>query len=243
MDQAEEIIHQAQQRLLKKRAERGATENPIRLITKPDETVMEIVERAEKESRKSPLMDAYALLEKYDSPPGLDTFSANIPARYLKCKFDTFTGNDKLTEILKGLSGESILLTGGTGTGKTHLAVALMKHINKDRSKFITVPTLLMEIRDSFRKDATDSEMDIVDKYSYCNLLCLDDLGAEKSSEFSIATLYLILDKRVSSLKQTIVTTNLSLAEIEATLGARIASRLSEMRVVKINMPDFRKRR
>jgi DNA replication protein DnaC len=73
--------------------------------------------------------------------------------------------------------------------------------------------------------------------------LCLDDLGAEKTTEYAITTLYLIIDRRIRNEMQTIITTNLSLDEIEATLGARIASRLAEMKIIKINMPDYRKKR
>jgi len=75
------------------------------------------------------------------------------------------------------------------------------------------------------------------------DFLIIDDLGAEKSTEFSITTLYIILDRRIRELKTTIITTNLSMSQIEEHLGARIASRLSEMKNIKINMPDHRKRR
>lgn len=238
--ETEEIISQAQQRLLQKREALGVTDSPIRLISKPDE--------GESFAAPSCLMTEEEIIEiqrKALAPPGMSIFSSGIPVRYQKCNFETYSGNDKLIAGLKSYAeaGESIVLTGGTGTGKTHLAVAIMRHINYESSRFVTVPSLLMEIRDSFRPNATASEADIVDKYACCRMLCLDDLGAEKTSEFSIATLYLILDKRVSNLRQTIITTNLSLTEVEATLGARIASRLSEMKIARITAPDYRKRR
>ena len=219
------------------------------LISNPEETVQQIIERAKESANK---FDGegdggfYYTREREDHrpvSPGMNTFSAGIPTRYVNCTLEGFVGNDKLRDGLRKMAGESILLTGPTGTGKTHLAVAIMKEINKDRSMFITVPNLLMKIRDCFRKDSAQTEQGIVDEYATYDALCLDDLGAEKTSEFSIATLYLILDKRVSNLKQTIVTSNLSLAEIEQLLGARISSRLSEMKVAKITMPDYRKKR
>jgi DNA replication protein DnaC len=75
------------------------------------------------------------------------------------------------------------------------------------------------------------------------DLLVLDDLGAEKTTEFAITTLYIIIDRRIRDAKRTIITTNLSLKEIEDKLDARIASRLSGMQNVKISMPDYRKKR
>jgi len=88
-----------------------------------------------------------------------------------------------------------------------------------------------------------ETEEEIVNFYSDMDFLIIDDLGAEKSTEFSITTLYIILDRRIRELKTTIITTNLSMSQIEEHLGARIASRLSEMKNIKINMPDHRKRR
>lgn len=51
------------------------------------------------------------------------------------------------------------------------------------------------------------------------------------------------IDRKIRDAKRTIITTNLSLKEIEEKLDARIASRLSGMQNIKINMPDHRKRR
>ena len=68
-------------------------------------------------------------------------------------------------------------------------------------------------------------------------------MGAEKTTDWSITTLYIILDRRYRNNKPTLITTNLNLKEIENNLGSRIASRLSESLIVPINMLDFRKKR
>ena len=94
---------------------------------------------------------------------------------------------------------------------------------------------------DDDNRDETES--DVLDKYSSCELLILDDLGSEKTSDFTIQSLYLIIDRRYRNLKPTIITTNLTLPEIGEKIDARIASRLSEMKVIEINMPDYRKKR
>jgi DNA replication protein DnaC len=151
----------------------------------------------------------------------------------------------------------SVLLIGKTGCGKTHMAVSIARELVKRslpiRCLFITAPELLLEIRSKFNNNSSSAdawdhdycktEEDVIDKYSNCGLLILDDLGAEKSTDFAIQSLYLIIDRRNRELRPTIVTTNLSLEEIEEKIDARMASRLADMKVIKINMPDYRKKR
>lgn len=187
---------------------------------------------------------------------------ACAPAKYLNSTFDNFIGNDKLIDELKKNIMGNIVLYGNTGCGKTHLAVAMMrkaiiadinrvlelKWVNRIQpqiltTRFIPAPELLLEIRQSFRDDSTTSEADVIKKYCDAGLLVLDDLGSEKTSEYSITTLYIIIDRRDRELLPTIITTNLSQKEVEEKLGARIASRLAGMKNIKINMPDYRKKR
>ena len=71
--------------------------------------------------------------------------------------------------------------------------------------------------------------------------LILDDMGAEKTSEWSIQTLYSIIDRRYRDEKQTLITSNLTLDEIAEKVGDRIASRIAGMcKVVEIKGKDRR---
>ena len=186
---------------------------------------------------------------------------AGIPPKFINGSFDTFIGNDKLVAELSKHENENIVLFGNTGCGKTHLAVALVRNAFIKNTNYLLaldwggkihhvkiilfkpVPDLLLEIRQSFRDGSETSEEDIIKKYCSADLLVLDDLGSEKTSEYSITTLYIIIDRRDRELRPTIITTNLSQKEIEERLGARIASRLAGMKNIKINMPDYRKKR
>ncbi len=171
--------------------------------------------------------------------------ASGISKRHQECTFETFKSNEKLVKDLQGIEG-SIVLIGKTGSGKTHLAISIFREAKVSDSRngyFITVPELLLKIRSAFTPGSTETEEDLIKRFAGYEILVLDDLGAEKTTEWSITTLYLILDRRSREMKRTIVTTNLTLQDIEKTLGARIASRLAEMRVIKLNMQDYRKNR
>lgn len=193
----------------------------------------------------------------------LEAFSGAEPAKKLcleyACSFQRNIEEYGRSRVDRGLLSYpgSLLFIGKTGCGKTHLAVATLREIVRRQNvrtfAFITTPELLLEIRSAFdgKKRQTEedgdyvqeTESDVLDKYSYCELLILDDLGAEKATPYAIQSLYLLIDRRNRDLRPTIITTNLSLEEIETTIGARIASRLSDMKVIKLNLPDYRKKR
>lgn len=185
--------------------------------------------------------------------------SWHIPKKHINSSFDNFQGGEVAKKICSEAvkKRDSVFLTGFTGCGKTHLAVAMLRQkvennpieLEPDRFYqdetsciFVTAPELLLEIRQTFN-NSNLSEAKVVDKYTKVPLLVLDDLGAEKTTEWAESTLYIIIDRRNREEMWTIVTSNLELDDIERCLGARIASRLSDMKVVKLKLPDYRKKR
>ena len=254
------VIVAAQERLMQKRATLSQTEhhgqrignidfNAVaeRCLTKASETanVLPWKEQEEKATEVKPKTKTAGWID-------------GAPKACRECTFENYHGNDKLIKDLQrfiGASWDGIVLRGNTGCGKTHLAIAIARQIPTEPIKmrggwdvapgsvFTTAPELLLKIRSAFREGAKQSEEQLIEYYSGCELLILDDLGSEKTSEFAITTLYIILDRRIRECLKTIITTNLLQAEIEQTFGARIASRLSAMENIKINMPDYRKKR
>lgn len=147
--------------------------------------------------------------------------------------------------------GCSLFLTGGFGTGKTYKAVSILKgyvknlHCGhfvepfKDTPVFITVPELLLKIRSCY--NSTDSEESVLKVYFDTPLLVLDDLGAEKTTEWALQSLYVIINKRLSEEQQTIITSNLSLDELREKIGDRIVSRIAGLcKVIKLTGKDRR---
>ena len=144
--------------------------------------------------------------------------------------------------------------------GKTYVAVALMREkISGDNEaifthpdgvtkvyvpaypRMISVPDLLLEIRECFSGRTGDSESSLIEKYAGKKCLILDDLGVEKTTEWSLQTLYTIIDRRYREEKQTLITSNLTLNEIAEKVGDRIASRIAGMcKVVEIKGRDRR---
>lgn len=154
----------------------------------------------------------------------------------------------------------SVFITGPAGTGKTHLAASLLRDTvyrqgmmraawdEEDRIRtpkmsyaWQTVPEVLLDLRASFKERSEETEKEIIDSLSSVDYLVLDDMGAEKSSDFSIQSLYLVIDRRYSEERKTIVTSNLSIAQIADKLGDRIASRIAGMcRVIELKGRDRR---
>jgi DNA replication protein DnaC len=175
-----------------------------------------------------------------------------IGSRYLSYSFENFQGGNGVKTALADIAStpSDVVLMGGPGCGKTHLAIATMRAmVQNDKlnspaaARFVTAPELLMEIRRTYGRNDGQDETDIIERHAKLSLLVLDDLGAEQATDWAVTMLYLIIDRRYRDLRPTIITTNLSLQEIEQRLSMRIASRMADMRVIKIDLPDWRKKR
>jgi DNA replication protein DnaC len=143
-----------------------------------------------------------------------------------------------IPEIDESLLGQSLFLHGLNGTGKSHMAAEIMytemlkatpTHFN--RFCWVNAPLLLFNIRQSYNSpEQAQDERFLVEKYSSIPWLCLDDLGVEKTSEWSLTTLYLIINQRYENERTTIITSNFSLDKLADKLdGDRITSRIAGM--------------
>lgn len=185
--------------------------------------------------------------------------AARIPSRFANKTLENFDADGKARAGLiqsarryiaqfDGASDEQrgLLFSATTpGAGKSHLAAAILKELvaGGRTGLFWNAPDLLMELRSTI-EDPDRTEQEIIDEVVGVNVLVLDDLGAEKATDFVLDRFYLIVNRRYEAMRPTIVTSNLSVDGIQARLGERIASRLCEMCKVVTAFPaeDYRRR-
>ena len=119
----------------------------------------------------------------------------------------------------------SLLLYGKTGLGKTHLSLAIAGNAVEEGYGVIysSAQNLFNKLeKDKFGKADANTEEAILD----CDLLIIDDLGAEFTTQFTVSALYNIVNSRELESKPTIISTNLMPEQLTKAYGERIASRI-----------------
>ena len=170
-----------------------------------------------------------------------------IPRKYRGVSFDRFPVPDiervnplivrevrRFTDDVEKriAAGRGLWFMGDKGTGKTTLAMLASRYaIDTGHSVAIySVPRLLAEIRDTYDSDRGErSYMDFYRRLVAVDLLHLDDLGAEKQTDWVLEQLYSLVNERYEQQRPIIVTTNLSFDELEKQIGERTVSRLVEI--------------
>ena len=186
---------------------------------------------------------------------------AGIPPRYSKCDLDSFRdNNDSLAAAVRKarrfsetfpVVDKGLFFLGKPGLGKTHLSVAIVKEVirrTNARALFYDVRELLKEIRNTYNPIVRSTESDIIRPVMDAELLVLDDLGAEKTSEWVEETLNLIVNTRYNERRPTIFTSNYAVMEdltdsenLVVRVGYRMWSRLHEMcDFIEMKSVDYR---
>jgi DNA replication protein DnaC len=123
-------------------------------------------------------------------------------------------------------AGRGLWFDGPVGTGKTSLAILVAKAA-KDAGRsyaVFPVPRLLAEIKRTFDRDASDSYMGFFRRLCTVDLLVLDDLGAEKQTDWVLEQLYSIVNERWQDRRSIVVTTNLPDSDSDSAGAALRAS-------------------
>ena len=128
--------------------------------------------------------------------------------------------------------GKGLWLFGDVGTGKTSLAMLVSKAaLEAGRSVAIySMPRLLSDIKETYEDRSETSYMQLFERLVGVDLLHIDDLGAEKRTDWVLEQLYSIINERWQEQRSVIVTTNLiDVDELRDQIGPRTVSRLHEM--------------
>jgi DNA replication protein DnaC len=170
------------------------------------------------------------------------SLSAVIPRRYRDVAFDrppvTEIEPRAVVEAVRSFvnridshldAGRGLWMMGPVGTGKTTLAMLVSRAALKaGRSVAIySLPRLLNEIRDTHRSER--SHVELLDRLTAVDLLHIDDVGAERSTDWVLEELYSIVNARYEDERSMVITTNLDYDELCEQISARTASRLAEM--------------
>jgi DNA replication protein DnaC len=197
---------------------------------------------------------------------------ANIPRRYTHCTFDNFEiHNDTHRHALKiskqfvknyPVQDVGLLFIGPCGVGKTHLAIATLQELIREkraRCYFIDFRDLIRKIQSTYSPDSPLTDSDIFAQIFDKDVLILDELGAKRTTAWVEETIFYIINNRYNNKRLTIFTSNYLDQEEEEDnresffkrrgdslvdrIGVRLRSRLYEMcKIVEMEGDDYRKK-
>ncbi|MEE8586609.1 MAG: ATP-binding protein [Acidobacteriota bacterium] len=201
-------------------------------------------------NRRRALLQKAAIPPRYQ-PKGFDDYKSANPSQK-KARAVAISFANKFPLVERGL-----LLVGPCGVGKTHLSVAVLQTIVRERlvsGRFVDEAELLRRLQYSYGPDSPETQREVMVPLMEVDLLVWDDLGVGNPTKWVAETIRTILNHRYTHKRHTILTTNWLLKKParqpgsgprEETLGERIGhrlySRVLEMcRVVPIEGEDFR---
>jgi len=163
----------------------------------------------------------------FDRPPVSDM------ARDLQTKIAVSQVRQYVDDLEAQLAeGRGLWIFGNTGTGKTTLAMLISKAA-LEAGKTVAIyslPKLLARIRRTYDSEpGGDSYLSFFERLTSVDLLHIDDLGAEKRSDWVLEQLYALVNERYETQRSVLITTNLEHVELEDQIGPRTVSRLAQI--------------
>ena len=165
-----------------------------------------------------------------------------IPKRFIGRSFDSFKveheGQAKALEICKQYAedfdanlkaGRGLVLSGKPGTGKSHLAAAIMQELLMRRSVlYVTCMDVIRMVRETWRRDSSESEREVLQRLARLHLLVIDEVGVQYGTEGEQTILFDVLDMRYREVLPTILMTNQDMTGARKFLGDRTWDRIKE---------------
>ena len=169
--------------------------------------------------------------------------ASGVPVRFQAASIDGFERRTKLLGVAADAvhdfvtnfaehakAGRCLILAGPAGTGKTHLACAAV-HMLCDqgkRAQYVRLGGAIRRLRDTWRKDSSETESEVLADMLVPDLLVIDEVGVQYGSDGEKVHAFDIIDGRYNAMRPTIVITNCKPDELLAYLGERVVDRLLE---------------
>jgi DNA replication protein DnaC len=168
---------------------------------------------------------------------------ARIPARFIGRTFDTFVAasapqlqaltivRDYAEQFDQHLSkGTGLILSGFPGTGKSHLATAVLQHVMHRHPdvRYMTCLDMIRAVRDTWRRDSERSETQMLTYLERLDLLVIDEVGAQYGTEGEKTVLFDVIDRRYRERRPLILLTNQDRPGFQEFVGDRSDDRLGE---------------
>jgi DNA replication protein DnaC len=179
---------------------------------------------------------------------------ARIPARFIGRTFDNFhAATDEQRHALtvarefaedfaeNARRGRGLIFSGLPGTGKSHLAAAILQqHLERDVC-YLTCLDMIREIRETWRRDSERGELEVLRHLGGMDLLVLDEIGVQYGTDAEQTLIFEVLDRRYRDVKPSILLTNQDKAGFKQFIGERTFDRLAEThRWVPFDWPSYR---
>ena len=169
---------------------------------------------------------------------------AGIPARFMAASLESFAAESPAQKVVLSTAmhsaadftealaiGRCLAFVGPPGTGKTHLAVGILREVlaQGHSGLLTTVGDYVREIKDNcWGKEKPDTESNVIAKYRKPELLVLDEVGVQFGSRTEENLIFTLINKRYEDLKPTLVISNEHEDGLEKYLGDRTFDRLKD---------------
>lgn len=173
-----------------------------------------------------------------------DAYNSRLGVSPRKLMQSNFNICRKYAQNFSANSG-SLLFSGATGLGKTFLSACIARQVAENGYSVVyeTAIRLFADFESEKFGPQRDEPGSLTQKYLDCDLLIIDDLGTEMTTQFTISALYTVINSRMMENRATIISTNLADTELEGRYSPQIASRLiGTYRLVQFAGEDIRRR-
>ena len=200
-------------------------------------------EAAEKEKRDMQATEEHAKMMR-DHKLNILLSKSGVPRKF---KGKTFNGYRpmcakamaRLTEVVDYAAllvdnpqqPQSLIMIGKVGTGKTHLACAMIEYVIRQTLKqcqYVAFSEVVRRVKSSWRNGSEESEQDIYDSLASPYLLVIDEVGMQRFTDFERTVAYEVINARYIAENPTVMVSNLAAKDLKPTIGDRAIDRLRE---------------